>query len=478
LRLIGCELVEMPRNRDNSFCCGAGGGRIWIPDTPGQEKPSENRIREAAGLGAIDSFITCCPKDLTMFEDARKTSGHEKDFVVEDLAELVAEAIQLEGLSLAEMPSLAERITDAVAGRIANVVAERLDQVLTQRLATLPAVPQPQALAPSAAPQELPSPEAALAALEETQPEAPAEAIAEAAEPAADVTDSGAPQLPLQEMTWENLAPVQPPALDGYDVPAKEGLRILVTVKHAAVLGDEYDFTADGRDISADYLEYQLNEWDDAALEEALLATEKLGGGEVVAVCIGPEEAEVSLRKVLAKGAHRAVRVWDPALAGADPVTVARAIAGIAKLEQPDLILSGVQSSDHAHGATGTALARILGLPHAAVVVGMDWDGKDKLQIIRELEGGVRHSFELPSPALLTIQTGINAPRYATMRMIKQAKKKPLAVVDGAAAADAACGYRIRRIYTPEQSRAEMLEGGIEDIAKFVAGVIRDQKGS
>ena len=487
LRLIGCELVEMPRNRDNSFCCGAGGGRIWIPDTPGQEKPSENRIREAAALGAIDSFITCCPKDLTMFEDARKTSGHEKDFVVEDLAELVAEAIQLEGLSLAEMPSLAERITDAVAGRIANVVAERLDQVLAQRLAALPAAPQQQTLAPAAAPGHLPSPEAASTApaaptaAEPPQPEAAPAAVdapVPALDPATDAADAGSPQLPLQEMTWDNPAPVQPPVLDGYEAPAKEGLRILVTVKHAAVVGDEYDFTADGRDISADYLEFQLNEWDDAALEEALLATEKLGGGEVVAVCIGPEEADVTLRKVLAKGADRAVRLWDPVLAGADPVTIARAIAGIATLEQPDLILSGVQSSDHAHGSTGTALARILGLPHAAVVVGMDWDGKDKLQVTRELEGGVRHSFELPSPALLTIQTGINAPRYATMRMIKQAKKKPLAVVDGAAAADAACGYRIKRIYTPEQSRAEMLEGGIEDIAKFVAGIIRDQKGS
>jgi len=79
LELIGCELVEMPRNRDNSFCCGAGGGRIWMPDPPGKEKPAENRMHEAAALGDIDAFVVCCPKDMTMFEDARKTSGHEKD---------------------------------------------------------------------------------------------------------------------------------------------------------------------------------------------------------------------------------------------------------------------------------------------------------------------------------------------------------------------------------------------------------------
>ena len=91
-------------------------------------------MREAAALGALDSFITCCPKDLTMFEDARKTSGHEKDFVVEDLAELVAEAIELKSLTLKDIPPLTERITDAVAHRIADVVAARLDQILATRL--------------------------------------------------------------------------------------------------------------------------------------------------------------------------------------------------------------------------------------------------------------------------------------------------------------------------------------------------------
>ncbi|MBZ0122551.1 MAG: 4Fe-4S dicluster domain-containing protein, partial [Roseovarius sp.] len=123
LAAIGCELVEMPRNRDNSFCCGAGGGRIWIPDPPGIEKPSENRMHEAAALGGIDVFVTCCPKDLTMFEDARKTSGHEKDFVVQDIAELVAEAVELGNIDLRDLPPLAERLTDAIATRIAEVVA-------------------------------------------------------------------------------------------------------------------------------------------------------------------------------------------------------------------------------------------------------------------------------------------------------------------------------------------------------------------
>ena len=225
------------------------------------------------------------------------------------------------------------------------------------------------------------------------------------------------------------------------------------------------------------YLEYTLNEWDDAALEEALLTIEKIGSGEVVVIAIGPEDAEVSLRKVLAKGADRAVRVWDDNLACADPVIIARAIAGIAQVEQPDLIFTGVQSSDHAHGTTGTALARILGLPHSAVIKGVEWDGSGKLSLVRELESGTRHLFELPSPAVLAIQTGINVPRYATMRMIKQAKKKPLDVVDGSSVLDGTGGYVIRKMYVPEQTKAEMFDGSPEEVAALIANVIRDKMG-
>jgi Fe-S oxidoreductase len=94
LRRLGCTLVEMPRNRDNSFCCGAGGGRIWIPDAPGVERPSENRIREAISVGPLDLFVVSCPKDVTMFEDAIKTSGHADELRLAELTELVKEALE------------------------------------------------------------------------------------------------------------------------------------------------------------------------------------------------------------------------------------------------------------------------------------------------------------------------------------------------------------------------------------------------
>lgn len=486
LRLIGCELVEMPRNRDNSFCCGAGGGRIWIPDTPGTEKPSENRVHEAARLGAIDVFVTCCPKDLVMFEDARKTGGHEKDFVVQDLAELVAEAIELRSLKLQDLPTLADRIVKAVANQISDAVAARLDAVIAARLAALPA---------SAPKGALPTPSTSEARAEAgsatgtppatmTTSVQRAEAPAVVPGPAADVTKTS-PTTPasastqsLTAVTWNDRKPVQPAQFANYTTPPKEAPRILVTVKHVAKLGDEYDFTQDGRDVRKEFMEFSLNEWDDAALEEALQCVERLGKGEVVAITVGDADADASLLKALAKGAHRAVRVWDPALSNADPITIARALAGIARLESPDLIFCGVQSGDHAHGATGTALARILGVPHAAVVVGVEWDGSSKLKLARELEGGLRHNFELKSPAVVAIQTGINTPRFATMKMVKQAKQKPLVFVDGAGVVDGSGGYLVRRMYIPKQTKAEMLKGAPQEVAKFIADLVRQKKGA
>ncbi len=441
LELIGCQLVEMPRNRDNSFCCGAGGGRIWIPDKPGTCKPSEMRIREAAELGTIDVFVTCCPKDLTMFEDARKTAGLEKDFVVEDLAELIAKAVELDSISLRELPDLAERITVAVAERVAQRVTHEVGARLDAWIASRPALPQ----LPG------PAPDAAVSA---PAPEPP----------------------PAGRAAWQ-IRPMAAAVLPPYDIPAKQGARILVPVKQIGKLGDDFRFSDDARTIPDEYFEFLFNEWDDTALEQALKTVEALGGGEVVVVTVGPPGAEDTLRKALAKGAHRGVRVWDDSLAGADPLAVARMLAGVARQEQPDLIITGAQSGDQANGSTGTALARLLGLPRAAMVVATEWEGAGSLLVTRELEGGLRHQVRLATPALVTMQTGANVPRYATMRMVKQAKDKPVATLDVAAQAGAERAAVVRRMFVPPATRAEMIQGNPDQAAAAVLKIIREKMG-
>ena len=206
-------------------------------------------------------------------------------------------------------------------------------------------------------------------------------------------------------------------------------MKIVVCVKQVAVLGDEVEFRDDARDVDPDYLDSALNEWDSYATEEALRIREGLGGDgdEVVVVSVGDEQVEDAMRRCLAMGADRAIRV-DYARS-ADPITVARLLAPVAERESPDLVFCGVQSSDGVQAATGTALAELLGLPRVAVVTRVEWDpSAGRATVRRELEGGLLDLTEVDTPALLTIQTGINQPRYANLRAIKQAEQKEIEV--------------------------------------------------
>ena len=201
-------------------------------------------------------------------------------------------------------------------------------------------------------------------------------------------------------------------------------------MKQVAALDEDFEIRADGRDVEADFLIRDLNEWDDFSLEEAVKIKEASAEPvEVIAVSVGPEEVDESLRKCLAKGADRAIRVWDAAVEGSDPIAIARVLAAVAKREAPSMLFAGVQSSDQAFASTGIATAAFLGWPHAAVVSSLGYAPGAKSAVFRrELEGGLLHEVEIQCPAVLTIQLGINTPRYASLRSIKQAAAKPIEV--------------------------------------------------
>jgi electron transfer flavoprotein beta subunit len=239
------------------------------------------------------------------------------------------------------------------------------------------------------------------------------------------------------------------------------------------VLGDEVEFTSDGLDVDPDFLESALNEWDACALEEALLIKERLGGAEVVAVTAGDKRSEEALRRCLAMGADRAVRIDTNVQ---DPLSTARALAAAVKSESADLVLCGVQSSDSVQGSTGTALSELLGLPRVAVVKKLDWSGSGAATVHRELEGGLVDVVEVDTPAVLTIQTGINQPRYATLRAIKLAEQQEIAIVAGDGAGDGEPAHRVRRMFSPPKGAgARMLEGGPDEIARQIAGIIKER---
>jgi len=248
-------------------------------------------------------------------------------------------------------------------------------------------------------------------------------------------------------------------------------MKVVVCVKQVSQLGDEVEFTGDGRDVDPDYLDSALNEWDGFAAEEALQLRERLGG-EVVVVTCGGEESEQALRRTLAMGADRAIRVEG---AGRDPLSVGRALAEVVGAESPDLVLCGVQSSDSVQAATGTVLAELCDLPRVAVVTKVGYDhGARKAVVDRELEGGLVDRVEVDTPAVLTIQTGINQPRYANLRAIKQAEQVEIDV--RTAAGGGAEAYRVRRMFVPPKGEgAQLLQGSPAEIAGKLLELVRER---
>ncbi len=224
---------------------------------------------------------------------------------------------------------------------------------------------------------------------------------------------------------------------------------------------------------------FELNEPDAYALEEALRLKEK-HGGEVVVVSAGPARAAQVLREALARGADRGIHVESDALASADAFVVADALAHAIREEQFNLVLTGLQSDDQGFGQVGVVLAEKLGMPHATIIMEVQASPStgsgqaDSLRVKRELEGGWFQWMTLPLPALLTIQSGINQLRYATLKGIMAAKKKEIRKVAPAAGASAA--QTIVSVYFPEKGKkTQMLPGSAAEAAKALVQKLRDE---
>jgi electron transfer flavoprotein beta subunit len=216
---------------------------------------------------------------------------------------------------------------------------------------------------------------------------------------------------------------------------------------------------------------FEMNEPDAYALEEALRLKEKLGG-EVVACSAGPARVAQVLREALARGADRAIHVQDDGLASADAFVVSAALASAMKDEGFDLVLTGLQSDDQGFAQTGVILAERLGFTHATIIMEVQADG-GALRVKRELEGGWFQWVTLPTPAVLTIQSGINQLRYATLKGIMAAKKKEIRT--SAPAAPVAAHQQILSLYVPAKTKkTQLIEGTAPEAAKALIARLRD----
>ncbi len=203
-------------------------------------------------------------------------------------------------------------------------------------------------------------------------------------------------------------------------------------------------------------ISFEMNEPDAYALEEALRLKER-HGGEVVVVSAGPLRVQQVIREALARGADRAIHVSDDGLGRADAAAAALSVADAVRAEQFDLVLTGLQSDDQGHAQFGPTLAEYLGMPHSTIIMEVQV-ADERVRVKRELEGGWFQFLSMPLPVLLTIQSGINQLRYATLKGIMAAKKKEVRVVTPLQ--PVAPRQRVLALSLPQKSKQTIMIGG------------------
>jgi electron transfer flavoprotein beta subunit len=258
-------------------------------------------------------------------------------------------------------------------------------------------------------------------------------------------------------------------------------VKVVVPIKQAAALAEEYEPPSGAVEVPTSALSWRLSDWDACALEAAVQLRE--GGGEVVVVSVGGDEAVEGLRAGLAKGADRAIHVQGDRLDRDDAMAMGRVLAAVVEREGADLVLCGAQSADAANGATPAALAGYLDFTHVAVVrTLLEHDpSSGTIEVERELEGGLWERLRLRRPALLSIQTGLSEPRHATLREIKLAARQPIERLDllalglGEDPASLA-GARRRSLSTPPRGAgAELLTGEPDDVARRILALVQER---
>lgn len=260
-------------------------------------------------------------------------------------------------------------------------------------------------------------------------------------------------------------------------------MRIAVCIKQVPDTEARLRVRADGSWIEEEDIPFVINESDEYALEEGIALAEKTAG-EVVVFTIGPARAAEALRKALALGAARAVHLADPAFRGGDASSNGRALAAAVAREGCSLVFTGSQSDDLGYGATATVLAGALGWPHAWLVMGFALEeGGQTCRVVREMESGKNELLRLRLPAVIEVQAGINHPRYASLKGIMAAKKKPIAEVTAAdlgldpAAVGAAGAYvEVLGVRSPSSGAgAQILSGDAATAAKALVDKLRNE---
>lgn len=257
---------------------------------------------------------------------------------------------------------------------------------------------------------------------------------------------------------------------------------IIVCIKHVPETAEaEIKIDSSGKAIEKTGLVFDINEWDDYVLEEAVRIKEKFGG-TVTAITVNTEEANRTLRKCLARGADKAIRLTDAKFEGSDGYAIAKILHSVIKDLPFDLVLTGVLASDDGYTMVGSILAELLGISHSTMVKKIEFVN-GVARVNRELEGGLEEIVEVKLPAVLTIQTGINEPRYVSIMGIRKAMKKEIKVLSLAdtglcesEVGEAGSWLKVEELFIPPvEKQAEFFRGTPEGIAAKIAELLKSR---
>jgi len=254
-------------------------------------------------------------------------------------------------------------------------------------------------------------------------------------------------------------------------------VEILVCVKSVPDMESNFRVNAGANSYNESGLKFRVNEYDLSAVEEAVRIKERFKEVEITVLSVGPGRVDAEIKKAMGLGCEHGVRIDDPEANARDALSIASLIAAWARDKKFDLILCGVMSEDLQRCQTGPMLAQLLNLPCATTVVAMNFaDERKKIICQRELEAGLRENVELKLPALVTIQTGINLPRYASLSNVLRVKKLEIPAIPPSQPGPTKAGETVVRAYLPERSKTcEFLEGDPEKAAEMLVERIRER---